>query len=297
MLRFFKSRPNDYVIKYVSGKVRAEGAGLTFTYWPYNTNIAVVPIGSVDAAFVFNDLTANFQQVAIQGQFTYRIVDPRLVAKVLDFSIDPRKRTYLSKDPEVLVNRITNVVQAKTHDEILGRSMEESIRESESIARAVLETVQQDPILATLGLQLLTLHVQAIRPTPEVAKALEAEYRETLLRKADEAVYGRRLAAVEEERKIKEGELATNVALEQQRRTLIDSAGENALQEAKNQAEAMRVNAEAKSEALKLELAAYKGLDPRLLAALGFKSLSEGGVERLTITSEVMSALLDSQSS
>lgn len=297
MLRFFKSRPNDYVIKYVSGKVRAEGAGLAFAFWPYNTSVVLVPIGSAEGAFTFNDLTSNFQLVAIQGQFTYRIVDPKVVAKVLDFSIDPRKRTYLSKDPESLANRITNVVRAKTHEEILGRSLEESIRESESIARAVFEAVQQDGALGALGLEILTLHVQAIRPTPEVSKALEADYRETLLRKADEAVYARRVAAVEEERKIKEGELATSVALEQQRRTLIDRAGENALQEAKNKAEAMHVEADAKSKALKLELAAYEKLDPRLLVALGFNHMAEKGVDRLTITSEVLSALLDAQSS
>jgi len=39
-----------------------------------------------------------------------------------------------------------------------------------------------------------------------VGKALEAELREALLRKADEAIYARRAAAVDEEKTHQEGE-------------------------------------------------------------------------------------------
>ena len=67
----------------------------------------------------------------------------------------------------------------------------------------------------------------AAKPTPEVGQALEAEYRETLLRKADEAIYARRAAAVQEERKIKENELSREIALEEQKKKLIDLQGEN----------------------------------------------------------------------
>ena len=73
-----------------------------------------------------------------------------------------------------------------------------------------------------------------------MAKALEAEYRETLLRKADMAISARRAAAVEEERKIKENELNTEITLEEQRRQLIDLQGSNELQEATNRGKAAR---------------------------------------------------------
>ena len=76
-----------------------------------------------------------------------------------------------------------------------------------------------------LGAELLNVYFISAKPTPEVAKALEADYRETLLRKADMAIYARRAAAVEEERKIKENELNTEIALEEQRRRLIDLQG------------------------------------------------------------------------
>ena len=53
-----------------------------------------------------------------------------------------------------------------------------------------------------------------------MAKALQADAREELLRKADEAVFVRRNAAVELERKIKENELNTEIAVEQKKRQI-----------------------------------------------------------------------------
>src|SRR5262249_58780077 len=80
-----------------------------------------------------------------------------------------------------------------------------------------------------LGAELLNVYFTSAKPTPEVAKALEADYREPLLRKSDIAVSARRAAAVEEERKIKENELNTDIALEEQRQKLIDLQAHNSL--------------------------------------------------------------------
>jgi len=96
-----------------------------------------------------------------------------------------------------------------------------------------------------------------------VAKALEAQYRETLLRQADEAIYARRAAAVEEERKIKENEQNTEITLEQQRQQLITLQGDNARQEAEYQGQALEVTAEHKANAATRELAVYQASDPR----------------------------------
>jgi hypothetical protein len=60
----------------------------------------------------------------------------------------------------------------------------------------------------------------AIKPTPETARALEAETREQLMGKADEAIFVRRNAAVEQERAIRENEMQTEIAVEQKRRQI-----------------------------------------------------------------------------
>src|SRR5262245_43203520 len=94
-LGYFKGQPTEYVIRYSGGRVREEGQGLTFVYFKPSTTIVAVPTGSVDVGFVFHEQTGNFQSVAIQGQFTYRVADPRQAAQILNFAVEPHQRTYL----------------------------------------------------------------------------------------------------------------------------------------------------------------------------------------------------------
>ena len=74
--------------------------------------------------------------------------------------------------------------------------------------------------ISSLGLEILDVSVLAIKPTPETARALEAEAREAILRSSDEAIYARRNAAVEQERTIRQNELDTEVAVEQKKRLI-----------------------------------------------------------------------------
>jgi hypothetical protein len=133
------------------------------------------------------------------------------------------------------------------------------------------------------------------RPTPEVARALEADYRETLLRKADEATYARRAAAVDEERKIKEKELNSDKALEEQRSALIVLQGDNARQEAENRGRALELEAQYRTRVTEAELALYRNLEPRLLLAYAMKELGQnsGRIGNLTITTDVLAGLLN----
>lgn len=295
MFAYFKGQPTQYVIRYSGGHVKGEGQGLSFFYFPLTTNIAAVPTGSTDVGFVFNEQTSNFQAVTIQGQYTYRIAEPRKAATLLNFTIHPLTKAYISEDPEKLAQRITNIIQMETRREVLSRSLEENLRDSETIARAVLARVRDTELLTPMGVEVLSVHFVSVRPTPEVAKALEAEYREQLLRAADEAIYARRAAAVEEERKIKENELATDIALEEQRRQYIALQGENEQQEAENRGKAVETEAQYRSRALTMELEAYKTLDPRAVLALAMRDLGQNAskVGNLTITSEILAALMN----
>jgi len=74
--RYFKGEPNVHVIRYRRGQVTTQGPGLAFWYMRYNTSIALVPLVTQDAPFIFNEATTDFQVVAIQGTVTYRITAP-----------------------------------------------------------------------------------------------------------------------------------------------------------------------------------------------------------------------------
>ena len=80
---------------------------------------------------------------------------------------------------------------------------------------------------------MLGLSILAIKPTPETARALEAETREQMFREADEAIYARRNSAVEQERAIKENELNTEIAIETKKRQIRETQmdAERAVQE------------------------------------------------------------------
>src|SRR5437764_5651277 len=113
----------------------------------------------------------------------------------------------------------------------------------------LLRLIRKKSLLDAVGVEPLSVYFLTAQPTREVGKALEAEYRETLLRKADEAIYARRAAAVAEERKIKENELNTDIALALQRQQLIDLEGGNAQREADFQGKALELEAQYRSRA------------------------------------------------
>src|SRR3981189_218809 len=104
-IRYLKAAPTMYVMQYANGKVVREGAGLSFYYFSPRAVIVHVSQSSVDIPLVFNEVSADFQDVTIQGQLTYRVVDPKKLAQLLDFSIQPNGR-YVSEDPRHLGERL-----------------------------------------------------------------------------------------------------------------------------------------------------------------------------------------------
>jgi hypothetical protein len=91
----------------------------------------------------------------------------------------------------------------------------EVLTSATTIGAEVSVALRSSESIANLGVEILGLAVISIKPTPEMAKALEAGAREALQRKSDEAIYARRNAAVEQERRIKESELNTELAVEE----------------------------------------------------------------------------------
>jgi hypothetical protein len=292
---YFKAQPTEYIVRYASGRVAREGQGLAFFYLKHNTQIVAIPTSSVDANLVFNEVTSNFQAVTFQGQFTYRIHNPKRAADLLNFTMDPATHQYVSNDPDHLAQRITNVIQMETRTEIQRRSLEDVLSQFEVIAASVQGRIKDSKLLEPLGAEILSVYFIGAKPTPEVAKALEADYRESLLRKADMAIYARRAAAVEEERKIKENELSTEITLEEQRRRLIDLQGANALREAESRGKAAEEEARYRARAKQLELDVYNAMDSRKVLAFAFNELGQnaGRIGNLTVTSEILAAILN----
>ena len=279
IIRYFKGEPSTYVIRYRNGKIVTSGEGANFWYLPLNTSVAAVPVVSQEAQFLFTETTANFQEVSIQGTVTYRITDPLLVASRLDFTIDPRTSRFMSEDPDKLMQRIVNLIQARTRNRVNALSLELALTGVHDLADGVLDEVIGHESIAQLGIAVESLHFTALKATPEMQKALEADYREGLQQRADQAIYARRAAAVTEERQIRQSELNTEVELENRRKDLVDTQARNNL-----------TLAEAEAKADELKLNPYSEMPPQALLALALKEWAgnAGNIENLSITPDLL---------
>ncbi len=232
-VKYIKFDSMTYVIKSKNGTVSKEGRGLSFFYFSPTTSIAAVPIGSNDLPFIFSETTRDYQTVSIQGQITYKIGNPKQLAELLDFTVN-EKGGYKKDDTEKLNQRIISEAQTATSSFIHGLGLKESIRSAKSIEAKVSEGVRDSQAISMLGIEILGVNVLAIRATPEMERALETETREKLQQEADQAIYERRNFAVEQERKIKESELNTEIAVEEKKKQISEKKMEAQIQQAEN---------------------------------------------------------------
>jgi len=312
-IRYMKASPTTYVLHYSGGRLKREGPGLSFFYYQPTSVIAAVPVGSVDVPFAFSEAAADFQAVTIQGQLTYRVADPRKIAGMLDFTLAPNG-AFLSEDPGTLSDRLVPPAQVLARAVTQRFALREVLTRSETIAAEVLPALRKDPAVTLLGIEVLGFSVLSLKPTPEMAKALEAEAREALQRKSDDAIYQRRNNAVEQERIIKENELATeiaveekkrqvretqmaaDIAIEEKRRTLIESRVENERKDADIRAYALEATLKPvrSMDWRTLMALASGGGDPRTMIAVAFRELAENAqkIGELNVTPDLLQSLL-----
>src|ERR1044071_3398645 len=235
-IKFIKAQPTTYLLQYRHGKIVREGVGLSFFYYSPATSLVAVPVASTDTPFIFQEITGDFQSVTIQGQVTHRVREPRRLAALLNYTLARNGETYVSEDPEKLPERIIHVINVLARAELQKLSLREALRASDELVKSVKAGLIASEEITSLGVEVLGRSIRAIKPTPETARALEAETREKLFREADEAIYARRNSAVEQERAIKENELNTEIAVENKKRQIRETQmeAERAVQEKKH---------------------------------------------------------------
>ncbi len=313
LLSYVKVPATHYALHFQQGRIRREGLGLSFFYFSPSATIAAIPMGSTDAPFAFVESTADFQQATVQGQLTYRIVDPKKVASLLDFSIGSNGQ-YLTDGPQKLQERLVNAAQLAARTVTQRMVLPEVLTSATAIGAEVSAALKSSESITSLGVEILSLAVFSIKPTPEMAKALEAGAREALQRKSDEAIYARRNAAVEQERRIKESELNTELAveekkrqireaqmaaeitIEQQRAQLMDQKVANERKDADSRAYSMGATAKAieTMDWKKLMLISPGGFDAGQVIALAFQELAGNAqkIGELNISPDLLQGLM-----
>ncbi len=315
VIRYQKAAPTMYVMQFKNGRIKREGAGLSFFYWEPTSTLVQVPLKSADVAFCFNELTADFQAITLQGQLTWRVTDAKKLAALLDYTVTPHG-TWRSDDPKKVEERLVSLAQILMRSITERWSLKQALVGSDEVVSRALELMKTHEAVQMLGLEILGLAIFSIRPTPETARALEAEAREALQRRSDEAIYARRNAAVEAERRIKESELQTEVMAEQQKRLIRETkmAADVALekereklidqkvQNDKKAADAQAYQLEATLKPVRdldwkvLQALSAGSIDPAASIALAFRELAENAskIGELNMSPDLLKSLMNS---
>ncbi len=300
-IRFVKSQPTVHLLQFRAGKLVREGAGQSFFYYAPTSTLVAVPVASQDRPFILELVTADFQSVTVQGQVTYRIGNPRQTANLMDFSLDPSGKKHVSEDPKRLGDRVAMQVEVIVAQAVQALPLKQALRASALIARGAQRELGEQPEMAALGLEILGVSIIAVKPTPDIARALEAEARESNLKAADDAVFSRRMSAVEKERSIRQNELDTDIAVEQKKRQIKETQmeakanlmrKENGLREEQmaadvnledqrkafvaGQAENNRTLADAEAYRVAAVMKALEQADPRVVQVLFAASMQPG---------------------
>lgn len=330
-INYFKADSATYVIKTVNGKVKTRGKGLSFFYNSATTSVATIPVSVQEAPFIFNLQTADFQSIKVQGQITYRLIDPEKTAEMLNFNLKMDGVNYVSEDPLKLGDRVVRAVQVLVQRDVQLQKLKPALTLGQTLVRTIKLELQSESTLGALGVEILEAVISAITPTPETARALEAEAREALLKEADDAIYTRRKSSVEQERTIKDAELQTQLAVQQKEQEIEESrianrrallrgeletsrerlAGEIESEEKRKQlveiaVENKKIEADAEAYAIDVRMKAYSTLPvenlkamamasmaPEQLMALAFESLAQNAhkIKELTITPDLFSEI------
>jgi hypothetical protein len=185
-----------------------------------------------------------------------------------------------------------------------------------AVRSAVEAGLAGDARLAETGIAVIGVRVVAVRPEPDVERALQTPTREQVQQEADRATYERRALAVERERAIGENELANQVELARRTEELIGQRGVNARREAEEAAAAAEIAAQsqarrdretaqvraeterlvgaAAADARAAELAAYADARPEVLVSRALEELARNlpHIDSVVLTPDLLAPVL-----
>ena len=318
LIRHLRAEPTAHIRALRRGTLVHDGPGLAFWFRPLTAAISEIPLDDRELPLLFHARTADFQDVAVQATVTYRVVDPTLAAQRIDFSIDTDTGLWRATPLEQVAGLLTESAQQHGLDLLARTTLTAALVDGIGTVRQRMGTgLAADNRLTETGIAVIGVRVVAIRPEPEVERALQTPTREQVQQNADKATFERRALAVERERAIGENELQTKIELARREEELVAQHGANerlktqevwasdaiateakarrevALAEA--QAQAARLVGEAEAAAETARLAAYRDLSDATLLGLAVKELATNlpKIEHLVLTPDLLAPVLN----
>lgn len=316
-VRHLRGSGTAHVEQIRNGKTIRAGVGASFWFRPLSAVLNEVPVDDRELPLLFHARTSDFQDVTVQATVTYRVTNPATAAGRIDFSIDPETGLWRSTPLDQVAGLLTESAQQYAIDLLATADLTTAMAGGVGPVRTVIaDGLRGDERLAETGITVVGVRVVAVRPEPEVEKALRTPTREQVQQEADKATFERRAVAVERERAIGENELQTQIELARREEQLVSQRGANARREAEENAAAGAIAAEAEArrtvtlaearaegtrlagtaqgEAEAARVAAYNGVAETVLLALAVKELAANlpNIETLVLAPDLMTKAL-----
>lgn len=287
-VRHTRSEASFHVIHYSGGSRVRSGRGLSFWFLPLSASVAEVPVDDQELALLVQSRSADFQAVSAQLSVTWRVLDAERLAERVDFSVDLAKGTWVRQPLDKITGLLGQIVQQVATDYIVRTSLSTLLSEGvEALTARVRRAFGEASGLIELGINVVNVAVPAIRPSPDVEKALQTPAREAIQQEADKATFERRALAVDRERAIAENEMNNRITLARREESLIQQQGANERRKVTEAAEASRIRVAADAERVRLE---------REAEAAGIRAVEEARVDaerhRIDIYRELPSEVL-----
>ena len=247
-LRHLRGSTTTHVQHVRNGRTLHAGVGATFWFRPLSAVLTEVPVDDRELPLLFHARTRDFQDVTVQATVTFRVTDPLTAAGRIDFAIDPENGRWRATPLDQVAGLLTETAQQYALDQLASSDLTTALAGGVGpVRRVIADGLARDPRLAETGIAVVGVRVVALRPEPEVEKALRTPTREQVQQEADRATFERRALAVERERAIGENELQTRIELARREEQLVAQRGANARREAEEAAAADVITTEAEA--------------------------------------------------
>jgi regulator of protease activity HflC (stomatin/prohibitin superfamily) len=315
-IRHLRATPTSHIRHLRRGKLVQDGTGLAFFFRPLSAVLSEIPVDDRELPMLFHARTSDFHDLTVQASVTFRITDPAIASARLDFSIDQATGRWRGTPLEQVAGLLSETAQQQVLGLIAASPLLDLLGDGiGQIRDRILRGLIEDTRLAETGIAVIGARVVALKPEPDVEKALQTPAREQLQQEADKATYERRAVAVGRERAIAENELANQIELARREEQLVAQRGTNARRQAEEaagasqieteaqaqreqrlseaRAEGTRLLGEAKAASERAMVAAYRDLPDGQLLGMAVKELATHlpSIGNLTLTPDLLSGV------
>ncbi len=315
-IRHLSTNPTMHIAHFRRGALRHTGSGQAFWFRALDAAISEVPLDDRELSIVVTLRTADLQQLSAPVTTTYRIVDPELAARRIDFSIDLATGIWAEQPLDAIAAPLHGAATAAVVHLLQSRTLDAALRaDLADLGASATAMLAADTRLADLGIAIVGVRFSVLRAEPDVERALQTPARESIQQDADKATFARRALAVEREAAIGENELSNQVELARRQEELVEARGRNARIEAEQaavaagiaagaDAERIRTNAQARADAdralgeaagaaERARMAALQDVPVGVLTALALRELAGSlpSIDHLTLTPDVLTDL------